>query len=360
MADKIEIRDAQYGIVQAWHKKTKVREVITSEIAFPWQVLLAPVGYKQGENWIEHNGYRLPLASDDLQPLGFGVPVNCAGEDSTYTFRTPQDTWQFVADVTKGTKTQVVSAGTVQNRSKYFISSKLIELESVKLADGSTMELILNGMGSMDKSLHESIVFSGTRTVCYNTLMLNFLQKENAWKYRHSKKMETKIDESKPLIEKVAGFAAVVEQTFNNLLDKPCSIDRARAVYAGFIAPDGAEELSTRAENMVEEHVQAFRTGDGNTGKTEFDLLNGFTQPRTRGYDDSTKSKWDVYETAEFGTYARSKSEFANLLVNNRDELAKIEATGAHLLNQLLAKSPVIISQSSISSNQDFARLLGK
>ena len=338
MAHKLEKRDAQYGVKQAWHKLTRVVSQITKEIAFPWQVLLAPVGYQKGENWIEHNGYRLPLASDDLLPLGFGVPVNCAGENSTYTFRTPQDTWDFVTDVTRGTNTQIVSAGTVQNRSKYFISSKLIELESVKLADGSTMELILNGMGSMDKSLHESIVFSGTRTVCYNTLMLNFLQKENAWKYRHSKKMETKIDESKPLIEKVAGFAAIVEQTFNNLLAKPCSIDRARAVYAGFIAPENAVELSTRAENMVSEHVESFRNGDGNAGETEFDLLNGFTQPRTRGYADSTKDSWSVYETAEFGTYARSKSDFANLLVNNRDELAKIELTGSRLLGQLLAK----------------------
>jgi hypothetical protein len=336
MAHKLEKRDSQYGIVMAWHNLTKIVPKITREIAFPWQVVLAPVLYQNGEKTVEHNGWRLPLASDDGLPLGFGVPVNCAGDNATYTLRTPFDTWNFVQQVTNGTLTTVVSAGTVQNRSKYFISTKLDELEDVKLEDGSKIELILNGLGSMDKSLHESIVYSGTRTVCYNTLMMNFLQKENAWKYRHSKNMAQKIENDKPLIEKAVGFSAIVKATFDSLIGKPCNVDRARNVYAGILAPDGAEELSKRSQNMLVEHVDCFRTGDGNSGKSEFDLLNGWTQPRTRGYSDSKKDDWSVYETSEFGSYSRSKEQFAAMLVNGRDELAKVEEIGARLVAKLV------------------------
>lgn len=333
MAHKLEKRDKQFGVVQAWHGLTHVVPVLTKEICFPWQVIPAQSGYLVNGEWVSDNGFRKLLASDDLKPLGFQPHVNCAGENASYTYRTPHNAWDYSDRLTAGTNAEVVSAGTVQNRSKYFISKKLHELESLTLDDGSIMELVLNILGSLDKSLHESAVLSGTRTVCYNTLMMNFLQEKNIWKTRHSKNMDEKLEVKAIEIEKIVGFSAVVKATFNAMLKKPCDIDRAQRIYTGFIVPENADEVSTRAENMVAEHVEAFQSGDGNSGRTEFDLLNGWTQPRTRGYSESKKDKWDVYETSEFGAYATSKSRFAELLLPaNREELDKIEARGRELL----------------------------
>ncbi len=329
MAHKLEERDAQYGVIQAWHGLTKIVELITPEIAFPWGVLLAPVSYELPDGKKKaHGSYHLPIADDDFLPLGSGVPINL----DSYTLRCPKDLWKLRDAVVTGTENLVVSAGTVQNRAKFFISTKLVELEKVKLDDGSEMELLLNSMGSMDKSLNEQHSISSTRIVCNNTLMMSFLRDTIKFRYRHSKNMSAKIDADKPLIEKVAGFSAIVKATFDSLLAEPCDKDRAERVYTGLIASDGQETVSSRARGMIDEHITAFQRGDGNAGKTEFDLLNGWTQPKTRGYSDSEKSKWDTFETSEFGAYANQKTRLADLLVNDRPALSKIEQRGAALL----------------------------
>jgi hypothetical protein len=337
----------------AWHKLTRVVELITKELSFPWQVNLAQLAYNKGLNgppeWTPHVGVQgenedvqdaddwvLPLASDDLLPLGFGNPVNLR----TYTVRTPSQVWDFMEEITKGTKVQIVSSGTVQNRSKFFIANKLVELESVKIADGSQIELIANFIGSLDKSIKQQMVVSGIRTVCYNTLMMNFLLKgENSWQYRHTKNMQSSIDADKPLIERVMGLSAVVKATFDQLVTQPCTVDRAAAIYCGFLSrPKGNDEdawpveVSSRSRNIIEAHVDAFRRGDGNNGKTEFDLLNGWTQLRTRGYEDSTKDKFETFETSEFGSYKEDKKLFAEMLTTKRPRLALIEAKGAELI----------------------------
>lgn len=329
MAHLIKERDAQYGIIMAWHKLTKIVQTITKEIAFPWQVLLAMAGFSlDGKDYKQHGRWIVPVASDDNLPLGNGQPLNLA----SYTPRNPHEVWDFVEQVLTGTKYQVVSAGTVDNRSKYFISTKLIELETIRFEDGTNMDLLLNTMGSMDRALNEQTSVSGTRIVCNNTLMISFLKDSIKWRYRHSKNMNAKIDNDKPVIEQAVGLSAVVKETFDKLIALPCDTDRASRVYAGFITPFDAEEMSQRAVNMVEQHVECFSRGDGNMGKSEFDLLNGFTQLRTRGYAESKKSAYDQFNSSEFGTYAESKTRFAGLLVNDRTKLAEVEERGKELL----------------------------
>lgn len=336
--DLILNRDTQHGIEIAWHKKTIVPEdgILRPEVVYPYQIDLAPVYYPgapgemiQSRGFVKHNGWVVPVATDDFLPVGNGRPVNM----DSYTAEGPHENWAFAESVLAGTKYRVVSAGSVQNRSKFFVSAKLDELESLTLVDGSTFELILNAFGSLDQTLNKFIGMSGTRTVCYNTLMFNFLNKEKFQiKYRHSKNMAARVEKDRPVIEAAVGFGAVVKAAFDRLVKNPIGKDDARAIYAGFIAkPAGSgvhplkvkegawpDELSTRAANMVEEHVFAFEHGDGNNGDHEFDLLNGWTQPRTRGYQESDKDKFDVYASSEFGSYADSKSDFARLLTDTK------------------------------------------
>jgi hypothetical protein len=330
--DNIQMRDAQFGIEIAWHKKTKLRELITKFVAFPWQVILVPLLYMVGEKIKTHGGYVIPLADDDFLPLGNGVPLNV----ETYKVRNPHDVFDFAESVLAGTKYTIASAGTVGNRSKYFVSAKLNELEAIRFEDGSKMELLLNSMGSMDKTLVEQVSVSGTRIVCQNTLMLSFLNDSIKWRYRHSKNMDTKMTNDKPLIEKAVGLSAIVKETFDKLLTLPCDKDDAASIYTGFLTDDETEELSTRTRNMVDAHVECFARGDGNIGATEFDLLNGFTQLRTKGYPDSERDNYDVFTASEFGSYADDKVSFSRLLTVDRHaekgSLAEVKARGQKLL----------------------------
>lgn len=337
MSHGIEKRDKQYGITQAWHGLTEVREVITQEEVFPWKIVLGDSFFsyqKVNEDGTmstitqEHGSNVVPLASDDFLPLGTGNAVN----PESYTIRTPAELWALRDRILVGVNNTVVSAGTVNNRGKYFISTKLNDLEQIRLQDGTTVELLLNSMGATDKTLVEQHSISSTRIVCQNTLMMSFLGDKLKWRFRHSKNMNEHITNSEEAMENAAGASAVVEAAFNSLLNYSCSKDRAEAIYTGLIVSDGQECISPRARNMIDQHIQCFESGAGNTGKTEFDLLNGWTELKTKGYADSDKGKWGVFETSEFGAYANQKVHLAIMLLKNREGLEKVAARGRELI----------------------------
>jgi hypothetical protein len=326
MSHEIRRRDQVFSVADTWHHLEKRAEVITPEVAFPWNINLEPMFYGQPGQQKQFGRWVLPTASDDGLPIG--VPINLA----TYAVRTPKDLWSVRDEVVAGVGNQVVTAGTVMDRARYFISSKLTELEKIKHNDGTESELIFNAMGSLDKSLHEQFSMSSIRIVCNNTLSLAFMTDKVRFRYRHSINMVNKVKEDKPLMQEVAGLAAVVKAAFDDLITKPCNVDRAHKIYTGLIVSPGQQEISKRAEHIVEQHVECFQRGKGCNGKTEFDLLNGFTHARSVGYDGSKKDLWSTFESSEFGAYAQSKESFADLLVNNRVGLDKVEARGRSLM----------------------------
>ena len=337
----IQDRDAQYGLVMAWHKLTKIVDKVTKEIAFPWHILTAPLFRQTEQGFVVHKaseqgkGWATAIASDDSLPVGNGLPFNL----DSYSMQSPHDAWHYMEKRLSGINYQTVSALTTGNRSKFAISNKLVELEKIKTADGDEVELIFNFIGSLDKTLPIHLNVSSIRTVCENTLMMNFL-KTDGFKLRlkHTKNVGEKLEANKQLVEQAVGYSAVVKATFDSLVEQPCTVDRAQRIYTGFLASDGAEEMSTRLGTLVEQHVECFQRGLGNQGKSEFDLLNGFTQLRTRGYEESKKSAWSTFASSELGSFALEKTEFAGLLTTWNDKrterkaLDSVEARGKTLL----------------------------
>lgn len=355
MSDNILERDVQVGLEMGWHGKTKVVKTVTKELVYPWTVALVPLN--RGDTGQQLDKWVIPIASDDNLPLGFGNPINLR----TYTPENPHETWEFMEIVLKDTEYRVVSAGTVQNRSKFFVSAELVQLEKITVLDGSEIKLYFNGMGSLDKSLNKKLCVSSTRTVCYNTLMLDFLAEQTveslrktlgekfmpwvtdeiakktkmAWKYRHSKNMQTAVRQDFDAMEQAAGYSAIVKAMFNQRVQTPCNVDRAERIYVGYLFGQKDEKLSTRARGIIDEHLAVFQgeaKDSGNSGRTEFDLLNGFTQPLTRGYSSSERDSWDIFETSDFGVYANRKNDFAGMLSFDRDHLGKVENRGKELL----------------------------
>lgn len=335
MAHNLQERDKQFGLVMAWHGLTNIVEKLTKETAFPWDIQTAPLFRQVEQGYIQHKaseqgkGWATAIASDDGLPVGNGQPFNL----DSYSLQTPLDAWQYMEERLNGVDYQTVSALTTGNRSKFAISNKLVELEKIKTADGNEVELVFNFIGSLDKTLPIHLNISSIRVVCENTLMMNFL-KTDGFKLRlkHTKNVADKLEANKELVEQAVGYSAVVKATFDSLIKQSCSVDRAQRIYTGFLASEGAEEMSTRLGTLVEQHIECFQRGLGNQGQNEFDLLNGFTQLRTRGYADSKKSAWSTFESSELGSFAREKTEFASLLVERGEPLSKVEARGKTLL----------------------------
>lgn len=326
MAHNIQKRDAQFGIKQAWHNLTHIVEVLKCEEVYPYAIKPEPLFYRNSAGeMIQHNGWVTPVCSDDGEPIGNGQPVNL----ETYSLRTPQEDWSLLAEALSGTKHRIVSAGTVANRGKFFITMELDELKPLN-AGNREFGQFLNVIGSMDKSVPEQISQSSICTVCENTLQMNLVADvEFKFRFRHSKNMADKMEAFKPVLDQAFGVAKIFQATLAKLADRKCDNAKAERIYAGFVTPVTDETMSTRAHNVVTELTELQQGGLGNRGETMLDTLSGFTQHRTRGVD--VENPWKQYVSSEFGCYARQKVEFATLL-GDTNRLREVEKRGNELV----------------------------
>jgi hypothetical protein len=131
-------------------------------------------------------------------------------------------------------------------------------------------------------------------------------------------------------IEKAVGMAAVWRATMDSLQKTLCAVQTAREIYAGQIG-FGEKELSANARNTIDGLTGLFQRGLGNRGETVADVLNGFTQYATRGFEGSKKDIFKRIQSAEFGGMADTKAEFASRL-SNPDAREAMRKNGEALL----------------------------
>ena len=127
------------------------------------------------------------------------------------------------------------------------------------------------------------------------------------------------------MFDKRQALADKIEQ----LAEKPLTLAQAEKVIAGFV-----DVKSTRSINIGSQILDLFQTGKGNSGKTQYDLLNGVTEFYTHHSKGSTvkDAQSKQVATSEFGSAANKKVEFFDWLTN--DKLDELAAKGEALLNE--------------------------
>lgn len=322
MAHKLMERDSQFGIVMGWHKLTKVREILKRDECFPdfRKVQLTYAG--PDGSLVELPGWSAVVADDD------GLSTAPVPTDS-YRLFTPREAWDKLGEILAGSRYTVASAGTVKNRSQWFISVELDELKEASAGMSDPHAFSLNFFGGLDRSLSPICNLSGTRIVCDNTLTINRFDKEShLFTARLSAgSFDAKLQSASEEIEKAVGMVAVFRKTLERLGNTKATVDDARNAYAGFLVGAGGTlakskgrggaERSSKTANAVEEMVSLFQRGKGNRGETRADIVNGFTEFYTHGPADSDKDKWSLFEASEFGRYADFKAEFSDACANN-------------------------------------------
>lgn len=297
-------RDFQVGLEKAWHGLTRVAPKILRE-DFP-EIEGQQLAYDLPDGRsTAMTGYFVPVSLDDSLPCGKPYSVD------TYTLFAPRHAWDFVGEILAGTGHTVESICMLSNRSLWTISTKLSELRDVTIqGDSSETRFMLNFSGSLDGTLKKQMELSSTRIVCGNTMNLSRSTGQVLFSAKSTKNFGQKLESSRTEINKAVGMAKIFSTTMAQLHATPISTDSARAVYAGFVAPEGAEKLSTRTVGLVDDLTDLFASGLGNSGKNVGDLVNGFTELRTRGASDSSKNVWSQFESSENGLYAQQKADF--------------------------------------------------
>jgi hypothetical protein len=333
-------RDYQHGIEMAWHKLTKVKPVLHRDECFP-DFIRQPLYVQNADGqfipYLENgvDAWTVPQADDDFL-------ATCPIPD-TYRLFTPREAWDKITGLLSGSKFTVSSAGTIQNRAKWFVSVELDELKEVSKGMPDYHKFCLNFFGGLDRSLSPVCNLSAIRPVCGNTVRANLNDKSSyLFTARLTQGFDAKMTKAEPEIEKAVGMAEVFRRTIENLGNTKSTEQEARNVYAGFLGERGfsfAEKkgrtgniTTARAFSVVDEMAGLFENGLGNKGRSRLDVLNGATEYWTRGAKETTKSVWSQFETSEFGRMAEFKSDFFSVVKDD----------GA--FNQLADKGKVLLA----------------
>ena len=337
MSHKIFERDSQHGTTMGWHGKTKVAETLEKEVVYAYDVYKDYLYRNSGNT--KHGEWYTPSCSDDGLPIGNKPCLN----DETYALLDPRGFWDHVNEMIEGTNHKIVSGGSVQNRSKLFISVKLNDLETVIVGDRE-FDIYLNFISSMDRSLPFTAINTSFCTVCYNTLVANF-QAESLFKnqFRHSaKSFDENMESLKYMIDDTFGVVAEFKAAMQELDSVPCKEVQSRQILAGYFASEGAErkiadspKMATRLGNTVDGYVELYKNGRGNNGETMLDLLSAVTEGNTRTDDTGNASKTKRLINGEYDIRPQGKqavkANFAKAVFSS-GEREKTQLRGQNIL----------------------------
>lgn len=297
-------RDFQVGRDMAWHNATRIAETLTAA-DFP-AIERAPLSYVTADGkaaaW---PGMFVPVSSDD------GLPVGTASGES-YSLFTPRDAVAYLSEILSGTGHTIESLGMIFNRSRWFVTFHLSELEGVAPLGES---FNLTASGGLDKSQSPSFNLSHTVAVCANTVRIARAGRA-LFSSKLTKGFGARLEASRAALGEVVGMARIFNESLRGLEANPASVDEARAAYAADLSANGADLKSSRASNLVDELVVGFRHGRGNSGTTRLDVLNGFTEVFGSGLVGaaSKRDAFSRWQSSEFGGFSDRKEAFAAAL----------------------------------------------
>lgn len=308
MAANIQTRDIQVGLEMAWHKLTKVEETINAtncRIIYPMAIEQLVFKNSAGD-YVEGNG-RQVVSLDDNLPIG--RPVG-----SDYKLIDNAGIWDAVQQGLAGTKHEIVSCGSVNDRSLGFISVKIAEDFKAANRDTQSVMNVLWGHGG-NKAVVARTGF--TVVVCQNTFNMAMREKSDfKLSIRHTAKANV-LDLGKA-IDAHIGVVSEFKTAMDELHSVDVKVDDARKIFAGFVSAGEVPDTKTgvsRLMNTVEDIQNLFLVGKGNSGRTMADVFNGVTDYFSHESSGGA-SRWKQFVSSEFGAGDKRKSEFMEVLMD--------------------------------------------
>jgi hypothetical protein len=304
----IRKRDVQVGLEMAWHKLTKVVDVIGKEncgLIYPMsmQRLNLPDG--------NQTDFYAIVSDDDGKAIGDSVREG-------YKLISNEQIWDTVAEALKGSSHKIVSSGSVSGRSKCFMSIKVAEdfIAANRLTQ-NTLNIIWGHGGTVSvigRSAFHAIV-------CRNTFNLALKRGKKgdtdfSLSVRHTGNADVKIANLGEAIDKHYGVVAEFQKAMDDVAAQSVNHTEAKQFFAGFLVRDeDPKEIAERTSNRIDRLMELFRFGEGNSGKDRADVFNAITDFYTHE-SSGGENQWRQFESSEFGSGNTRKSEAYKLLVN--------------------------------------------
>jgi len=330
MAANIQERDIQTGLSQAWHGLTHIVELITKEnagINYPMET--RPLFIKKSDGTEVETDHKQIVSLDDELPIGNPVSDGYCLIDNSRI-------WDMVQDALIGMQHQIVSVGTVADRSKGFISVKLDEAFTAASRNTEPLLNLIWGHGGNISLIARS---GFTVTVCENTFNVNLGRKGRDFNLslKHTKNALDRIQNMNEAIQNYAGVVAEFKAAMDSFESVSCDEESARKIVSGIVTPDSFEReftVATRTRNNIDRMVTLFGHGAGNKGETLADIFNAATDYYSHESSGGDNNRMKQYVSSEFGSGNRMKDTFFNTL-SNEDELDRVTRRGEKVMMAL-------------------------
>lgn len=310
-------------VSKEWHGLADVVPFIDSTVAAP---LLFPI--REGTITIDIDGRKVAMGNHKALVADLRGRTDLAEEDwfkglhipkNSYSIIDNRALWDVASKAIEGIGAKITCIGTLRGCKTFFISIQLAEDGGQFHVNGDTYQANLNLVTSHDGTMAAQVFDSTVRIVCQNTLRWS-LESKGALGFMayHTSGASIAMERLGELANDALSGRARFRSNMEYLAGVSCDANTAELLALGFFATQtGETKLSTRSKNSAEEISTLFSRGDGNLGRSLYDVLNGFTQFYTSGNGTGKKANQaDKAFKANYGAAADHKSTFANMLLD--------------------------------------------
>jgi len=336
MAHEIQYWDSQVGIDMAWHKLTTVvPEVNRDNCRILYPMCLKPLFWdKDGEP--QSTGFNIIVAEDNNRQIG--EPVS-----DKYSLVSNSQIWDAVELALGNTSHQIVSVGTVCDRSRGFISIKLSDKFMAASRDTESVLNVIWGHGGVLPVIARTGI---TVVVCNNTFNMALSRRGDFnFRVKHIGDTEVKLDNMCQALDAHFRTVEQFQAEMDKLAQQSISAPDANRFFAGFVVDEAPKDnkVSTRSQNMYNELYNLFHSGKGNHGRDLSDVFNSVTDFYTHGAAESKVDMPSRFESSEFGTGATRKVEAFQVLTG-----AKVPRIGSY--NEVIQRGETVLQMAELAA----------
>ena len=221
------------------------------------------------------------------------------------SFMQPIKAFAYVDAIADGLGMSYDLAGFKNGGRHMFVSLRKRESIVIDAKAGDTLDEVVQFWTSFDGSITHIVSKMIERLVCSNGMIA--LEATSRSKVKHSGLQEFKLGQ---LVDEITGIQNVFTDTKTAI--ERLAETKVSKVVARQVITDLFKGYSKRMHNIRDDIFNRFRTGQGNSGRTAWDLMNGITEWQNHGKayrntDDTTSHENRLHSLSLGDESTRSK-----------------------------------------------------
>ena len=184
-------------------------------------------------------------------------------------------------DVLGNSGYEIKTAGTLGGFKSFIVSIQLKEHQSFSIGKNDKHDQFFNLTSSHDGSLASAIMLSFVRIVCQNTAQFSLQDSQTNGTQQKIKHSQNSIITPEWIEENLNQWliqSREYKKTLEALKSEKMDLEGFRIFASGLFSDEKSDKLSTQAWNRIGEMESLFIRGKGNSGESQFDAYNAFTE----------------------------------------------------------------------------------